>query len=108
MRNISINVTLPTEVVEYLDEKAKNKYISRATIARQFLMEHIEEEKVIETRRKGFSIRKVAEITGVRYDRVLDILRQSGIEDEMDQELEAYMDEVQKKLRTLHTHHHRS
>lgn len=99
MRNVSINVTLPNEVVDYIDEKAKNMYISRATVARQFLMEHIEEQKVVETRKKGFSIRKVAEITQVRYDRVLDILRRSGIEEESDEELEAYMDEVQKKLR---------
>ena len=62
-------------------------------------MEHVEEQKVTEARKKGFSIRKVAEITGVRYDKVLEILRRTGIDEETDDELDQYMDNVAKSIK---------
>lgn len=98
MGNLSINVTLPNTAVQYIDEKAKQAYISRATVARQLLLEHIEEQKVIESRQRGFSIRKIADITQIRYEKVLEILRKSGLEEESDAELEQYMDQVQQKM----------
>ncbi len=98
MKNIVVNVTLSNEIVNYIDEKASRLYISRATVARQLIMEHIDEEKIIEARKRGFSIRKVAEITGIRYDKVLQIISRSGVDEEEDKELEEYMDKVQKEL----------
>ena len=57
--NIAVNITIPREVVEYLDIEAKKTYLSRATIARQLLLQHIDELKVINARRQGYSIRKI-------------------------------------------------
>ena len=98
MRNLSINITLPANAVQYIDKKAEQTYISRATVARQFLLEHIEEQKVIESRQKGFSIKKIANITQIKYEKVLEILKKSGLEEELDTDLEEYMDQVQQKL----------
>ena len=78
---------------------ATGKTALAATVAKQFLMEHVEEQKVTEARKKGFSIRKVAEITGVRYDKVLEILRRTGIDEETDDELDQYMDNVAKSIK---------
>ena len=94
MRNVVVNVILPKEVVHYLDEKADDQYTTRATVAKQFLLEHVEEKKVTELRRKGFSIRKIAEVTGIRYDKILEIIRITRIDEDVDEELEAYMDAV--------------
>ncbi|HLC69300.1 MAG TPA: hypothetical protein VJH24_05665 [Candidatus Bilamarchaeaceae archaeon] len=98
MKNIVVNVTLPAEVVNYIDEKAQKLYISRSTVARQLVMEHVEEEKVVHLRKKGFSIRKIAELTSIRYDRVLRIIGQTGVDEEEDAELEQYMDDVQRSV----------
>lgn len=99
MKNVLVNVTVPVEVAEYLDEKAEELYITRATIARKFLIEHIEEVKVTEAREKGFSIRKVADMTRVRYDKVLEILRRTGVDAKEEKELEDYMDKTVEKLK---------
>lgn len=96
MKNMLVNVTLPAEFVSYLDEKATDNYTSRATVAKQYLIEHIEEKKVIELRRKGFSIRKIADVTDIRYDKVLAILHTTRADEDMDEELETYMDTVLK------------
>ena len=98
MKNILVNVTLPQEVVHYLDEKAGDQYTSRATVARQFLIEHIEEKKVIELRKKGFSYRKIADATGIRYNKILEIVRITRIDEDVDEELEGYMDNVLKEI----------
>ncbi len=98
MKNVVVNVTLPSTVVEYMDEKARKLYISRATVARQLLMEQVEEEKVIEKRKEGFSIRKIVEITGIRYDKVLHIIGRTGIDEDFDEEVDAYMDNIVKEI----------
>ena len=98
MKNILVNVTLSQEMVNYLDEKADDQYTSRATVARQFLIEHIEEKKVTELRKKGFSYRKIAEMTGIRYDKILEIVRITRIDEDVDEELEEYMDNILKEL----------
>ena len=81
-----------------MDEKARRLYISRATVARQLLMEQVEEEKVLEKRKEGFSFRKIVEITGIRYDRVLQIISKSGIDEDIDEEVDKYMDDVLKEI----------
>ena len=100
MKNILVNVTLPQEVVNYLDKNAVDQYTSRATVARQFLIEHIEEKKVMELRKKGFSYRKIADVTGIRYDKILEIARITRIDEDVDEELEAYMDSVLTEIIT--------
>ena len=98
MKNVLVNVTLPKEVVDYLDQKADDQYTSRATVARQFLIEHTEEKKVVELRKKGFSYRKIAEMTGIKYDKILEIVRITRVDEDIDEELEKYMDEVMKDI----------
>ncbi len=78
----SVNVSLPKKAVEYLDRQAEENYTSRAGIARQYLMEKLEEKAVVEARTKGYSIRKASEMTGVPYARVLKILGQTQIDEE--------------------------
>ncbi len=99
MKNVLVNVTLPQEVVNYLDQKADDQYTSRATVARQFLIEHIEEKRVTELRKKGFSYRKIADMTGIRYDKILEIVRITRIDEDIDEELEEYMDAVLKEIK---------
>lgn len=52
MKSILVNVTLPENIAKYLDDKAQDAYTTRATVARQFLIEHIEEKSYrIKTKR---------------------------------------------------------
>jgi len=95
--NIAVNITIPREVVEYLDIEAKKTYLSRATIARQLLLQHIDELKVINARRQGYSIRKISEIYGIAYSKVLEMLHTTQVDAE-DKEADAYVEETMKKL----------
>lgn len=79
---VNVNLTLPKRIVEYIDREADEHYLSRASVARKHLLEDLEEEMVVETRQKGYSIRKVSEITGVSYDKVLKILGKTQVDEE--------------------------
>jgi metal-responsive CopG/Arc/MetJ family transcriptional regulator len=78
---ISINITLPKKIVDYVDREAEDKYLSRASVARQYLMEKLEEKIVSETRLKGYSIRKTSEITGIPYLKTLKILAKTQVDE---------------------------
>ncbi len=45
-------------------------------------MEKLEEKIVVETRLKGYSIRKTAEVTGMPYTKVLKILGDTQVDEE--------------------------
>ncbi len=79
---VNVNLTLPKKAVEYIDREAEENYLSRASVARKYLLDEIDEEMVLETRLKGYSIRKTAEITGVPYKKVLRILGKTQVDDE--------------------------
>ena len=95
--NIAVNITLPKEVIEYLDGEAKKAYLSRATVARQLLLQHIDELKIMNARRKGYSIRRISEMYGIDYSRVLDILHMTQVDAE-DKDADAYVEETMKAL----------
>lgn len=88
--NIAVNITLPKEVVEYLDTEAKKTYLSRATVAKQLLLQHIDELKVTNARKMGYSIRKISEIYNIAYSKVLEILHATQI-DADDRESDEYV-----------------
>ena len=46
-------------------------------------MEEVAEKMVLEARRKGYSIRKVVESTGISYTKVLGILAKTQIDEEL-------------------------
>ena len=95
--NIAVNITLPKEVIDYLDSEAKKIYLSRATVARQLLLQHIDELKVMNARKMGYSIRKISEMHGIAYSRVLEILHATQVDAE-DKEADAYIEETMSKL----------
>ena len=83
---VNVNVTLPKRIVEYIDREADENYLSRASVARKHLLADLEEEMVGETRAKGYSIRKTAEITGIPYQKVLRILGKTQVDEENERE----------------------
>lgn len=97
VRNVALNITLPLEAVKYLDVEAGKAYLSRATVARQFLLQKIDEAKVVLARKRGYSIRKVSEMYGIEYPRVLEILHATQVDAE-DNEADAYVEETMKAL----------
>lgn len=82
MEMVNVNIALPKKIVEYVDREAEEHYLSRASVARRYLLEKLEEKMVVETRLKGYSIRKVAEITGIPYAKVLRILGETQADEE--------------------------
>ena len=95
--NVAVNITLPKEAINYLDLEAKKIYLNRATVARQLLLQHLDEIRVVSARRMGYSIRKIAEMYGIEYSRVLQILHITQIDAE-DKEADAYVEETMKRL----------
>ncbi len=79
---VNVNISLPRKIVEYVDREAEENYLSRASVARQYLMQKLEEKIVVEKRRKGYSIRKIVETTGIPYLKVLKILGETQVDDE--------------------------
>ncbi len=96
-RNVAVNITLPFDAVKYLDVEAGKAYLSRATVARQFLLQKIDEVKVILARKQGYSIRKISEMHGIAYSQVLEILHVTQVDAE-DKEADAYVEETMKVL----------
>lgn len=95
--NIAVNITVPKDVVEYLDMEAKKAYLSRATVARQLLLQHIDELKVMNARKQGYSIRKISEMYKIAYSKVLEILHTTQVDAE-DKEADIYIEETMKAL----------
>ncbi len=95
--NIAVNVTLPKEIIDYLDAEAKKTYLSRATVAKQLLLQHIDELRVMNARRNGYTIRKISEMYEIPYLKVLDILHATQVDAE-DKETDDYVEETLKKL----------
>ncbi len=81
MASINVNISLPKKVVEYIDKEAEEQYLPRAAVARKYLMEEVAEKMVLEARKKGYSIRKVAESTGVSYSKALAILGRTQVDE---------------------------
>ncbi|MBI5227198.1 ribbon-helix-helix protein, CopG family [Candidatus Micrarchaeota archaeon] len=95
--NIAVNITLPKEVIEYLDVEARKTYLSRATVARQLLLQHIDEIRVITARKNNYSIRKISQMYEIAYPKVLEILHMSQV-DSQDKEADQYVEETMKML----------
>lgn len=97
--SVAVNITIPKEVVDYLDSEAKKTYLSRATVAKQLLLQHIDELKVMNARKTGHSIRKISEMYDISYSRVLEILHITQVDAE-DKEADAYVEETMKIVKT--------
>ncbi len=95
--NIAVNVTLPKEAIEYIDEEAEKNYLSRATLARQLLLQKIDEIKVVQARRNGYSIRKIAEMYTIPYTKVLEILHLTQVDAE-EKEADEYVAHTMKVI----------
>lgn len=76
---------------------AKKTYLSTATVAKQFLLQYIDELKVVNARRHGYSIRKISEMYNIAYSKVLEILHMTQVDIE-DKEVDAYVEETMKTL----------
>ena len=96
--NLAVNITVPIEIVKYLDIEAKRTYLSRATIAKQLLLQKIDELKVVNARRNGYSIRKISEIYNISYARVLEILKDMPADVE-DKENDEYIEQTMNSLK---------
>lgn len=96
--NLAVNITVPMEIVKYLDTEAKRTYLSRATIAKQLLLQKIDEIKVVNAQRNGYSIRKIAEMYNISYSRVLEILKNMPVDAE-DKENDEYIEQTMNSLK---------
>jgi hypothetical protein len=95
--NIAVNITIPKEAVDYLDAEARRTYLSRATVAKQLLLKHIDELRVISARKAGCSIRKIVETYNVDYQKVLEILHMTKV-DADDRDADQYVEETMREL----------
>lgn len=90
---MNVNVTLPKKALEFIDREARHRYVSRSAVVRAFVLEALDRKIVVDARRKGFSIRKIAEVYGVSYGRVLEILAETQVDEESpDDEEDQYAD----------------
>ncbi|MBI4360961.1 hypothetical protein HY572_04290 [Candidatus Micrarchaeota archaeon] len=92
-----IHLGLPKEAVDVLDAKAKQNYLKRVDVARQYLLKALLDETVADLRKKGYSIRKIAESLNVSTRQVLEALRNTGV----DEALYGEDDEEEKTLARL-------
>ncbi|HIH20227.1 TPA: hypothetical protein HA244_03080 [Candidatus Micrarchaeota archaeon] len=79
---VTLNITLPKKIVAYLDRQAEEHYLTRATVARQYLIEEVYEKTVLQARKAGLSIRKISETTGIPYAKVLKILGKTQFDEQ--------------------------
>ncbi|MFH1247415.1 MAG: hypothetical protein V1644_03470 [Candidatus Micrarchaeota archaeon] len=61
------------------------------------MTKRIDEIKVVNARRNGYSIRKISEMYDINYSRVLEILKDIQVDAE-DKENDEYIEETMKKL----------
>ena len=84
----NINVTLPDNIAKYLFRKSKLEYLPISAVARQYIARGVTEEMVIDYHEKGYSITKIAEISDIPVNKVMEILR------DLDEELESISEEL--------------
>jgi|GEM_PF-2795016 len=95
--NIAVNITIPKEAIDYLDAEARRTYLSRATVAKQLLLQHIDELRVVNARKAGYTIRKIVEVYGIDYQKVLEILHMTKV-DADEKETDQYVEETMARL----------
>lgn len=78
---VNVNISLPKKILEYVDREAEERYSSRASVAREYLVQKIEEKRIVEMRQRGYSIRKTSELTGIPYGKVLKVLGETQVDD---------------------------
>lgn len=91
-------VSLPEDIVKYLKWKADEEYVSKAAIARRYLIKTITEEIVLKYHQRGYSFSKIAEETGTSVPTVLATLAKYGAGDEIKDIKEDY--EIVDKMKT--------
>ncbi len=90
-----IHLGLSKEVMEIIDSKAKQNYLNRAEVARQYLMKSLVKESITELRQKGYSISSISEALGITSRQVLETLKDNGVDEEL------YPDDEEKQEKTV-------
>jgi len=78
-----IHLSLPDRIAQVIESKARMQYISKADVARQFLMNALIDESVAEMRKKGYAISKIAQALDVPTVSVMESLRKTGADEEI-------------------------
>ncbi len=65
------------------DARARQQYLKRSDVARQYLMRSLIDETVAGLRKRDYSKRKIAEELDVPTIRVYDALKRTGIDEEL-------------------------
>lgn len=78
-----LHLSLPKPALEEIDAKAKRQYLTRSAVARQYLMQALLDDTVVRLRRRGYSIRKIAEELEVPTIRIYEALRRTEIDEEL-------------------------
>ncbi|HIH20588.1 TPA: hypothetical protein HA244_04945 [Candidatus Micrarchaeota archaeon] len=76
-----IHLALPKPMIEIIDSRAKQQYLKRSDVARQYLMRSLVDDTVCELRKRKYSIRKIAEELELPTVRVYEALRRTGIDE---------------------------
>lgn len=90
-----VHIALPKNVAEVIDARAKQDYLTRSDVARQYLMRALIDESVVSLRKRKYSIRAIAEALNVPTIKVYDALARTQIDEQL------YPDDSEEDQRTL-------
>ena len=62
------------------------------------MIQNLNELRVVNARRSGYSIRKITEMHGITYSKVLEILKETQVDAE-DKETDEYVEQTMKAIR---------
>lgn len=78
-----LHLSLPQPALEEIDAKAKQQYLTRAAVARQYLLRALLDDTVASLRRRRYSVSKIAELLEVPAIRVYEALKRTQIDEEV-------------------------
>jgi len=81
-----VHIALPKSVAEIIDARARQEYLTRSDVARQYIMRSLIDDTVVTLRRRHYSIRKIAEEINAPTIRVYEALKRTSIDDELYQQ----------------------
>lgn len=83
-----IGDTLPDLIAGYLKRKSKEEYLPISAIARKYIAKGVTEKLIIEYRKMGYSITRIAENIDVPIGKVMDLLSKLNEESDIDKTLD--------------------
>lgn len=94
---------VPTNMLEYIDLKAKYEHADRSTVLKQLLAKSIEEDRKDFAARlfkeKKVSLRKAAKIANISTSEMIEVLKEKGIE--LDYSLRSLKEEIKEVYQEL-------